>query len=58
MDTEEGTSFVVVADAQLLGSGGESDQEAIATLEAIGENTADTDFGIQTGDYVDGGIEL
>lgn len=53
------TSFVVVGDTQLYGDiTSESDQKAIEYLKNIGNATAAADFGLQTGDYVDGGINF
>ncbi|MCH5199019.1 MAG: phosphodiester glycosidase family protein [Oscillospiraceae bacterium] len=52
------TSFVVVGDAQLHGNGNAEDQAAIETLMNIGSKIPDVDFGIQTGDYVDGGTNF
>lgn len=57
MNRSGNTSFMVVGDTQLSGdASGEADQKAIAYLENIGTATAGTDFGLQTGDFVDGGI--
>ena len=50
------TRFAVIADAQLLGDD-EKDAEAIAILNNMGKKLNSVDFGIQTGDFVDGGIE-
>ena len=58
MSDDGSTDFMVVADTQLLGnSESESDQRAIAYLKNITAATADVDFGLQTGDFVDGGID-
>lgn len=53
--TDDGsTDFVVMGDAQLHGND-TTDASAIAALQALGERVGDVDFGIQTGDFVDGG---
>lgn len=55
-DPDGTTSFAVVGDTQLTGNE-TADQEAIDILRTIGADVSDSDFGIQTGDFVDGGIE-
>ncbi len=51
------TSFVVVGDTQLTGSES-ADADAIQLINNIGNAVSGfADFGIQTGDYVDGGIQ-
>lgn len=54
-DAGKDTSFVVVGDAQLHGTGDASDQEAIQIINSIGNSVGDVTFGLQTGDFVDGG---
>lgn len=55
LSNDGSTKFAVVADTQLLGDD-ESDAEAISVLNNMGQKVNSVDFGIQTGDFVDGGI--
>lgn len=56
--TDNGTTdFVVLGDAQLHGDDS-ADANAIAALKALGQLRSDVDFGIQTGDFVDGGTNF
>ena len=51
---EDSVKFMVMGDAQLHGND-EDDAEAIESLKAVGENNKDINFGVQCGDFVDGG---
>lgn len=51
-----GTSLFILGDTQLTGNDSE-DAEAIGKLKSIGQVVQGMDLGIQTGDFVDGGIE-
>lgn len=56
-DVGETTDFVVIGDAQLHGDD-TADADAIAALQALAALNKGIDFGIQTGDFVDGGTNF
>lgn len=56
--TDNGTTdFVVIGDAQLHGDD-VADAAAIESLKKLAELNSNVDFGIQTGDFVDGGTNF
>ena len=54
LSPESATSFVVIGDGQLHGDNS-TDASAIEDIMGIGSAVSGIDFGIQTGDFVDGG---
>ena len=56
-DVGETTDFVVIGDAQLHGDD-TADANAIAALKSLAALNKNVDFGVQTGDFVDGGTNF